>query len=471
MNLFNIIFSLCLIIYNCKNIFLPFKKILFEKFTGQKSIDEYINYDIYIDLLVGTPPQKVTHFIDPNDSVFQFKKKSLQYNIDKFNSSIISKIEQEEFHLFNSDKSSSLKGYYSDNFTFNIYNTNKTLEVENLKFTIYLNNRMGTEKYGIIGLYKMLPPSSFFGDLYSFLNQLKTRNFIDDYIFTFIYENIDDNYFSINKTILGMIIIGEYTYIFDAKNFKKEEEIKVYSSSNSFWCLMFDEIKFKYNNENYIENHIEANIDFFSKFIKGTDKYKEKIEILFFKDLINENICKKEIIFENKYVNKYEIYSCNNTNVIREKIKQFPELYLTIKSDNLKFIFTYKDLFKLFDNKLYFLIIFPFLTSKNWYIGEIFLNKYICTFNSESKSIYFYKNQIDKLNNIKQEKDNKKYTNNLLRYLIEIFMGLIIIFLAFIIYRKYRKSRKLLANELEDNNYAYITNEKGKENKKQKIME
>ena len=142
---------------------------------------------------------------------------------------------------------------------------------------------------------------------------------------------------------------------------------------------------------------------------------------------------------------------------------------MTIKSENLNFIFTYNDLFKIFDNKLFFLIIFPSLSSENWYIGEIFLSKYICTFNSESKSIYFYKNQIDKLNNIKQEKDKKKYSNDLLRYLIEIFMGLIIIFLAFIIYRRYRKSRKLLANELEDNNYIYIASEKRKEKEKQII--
>ena len=43
-------------------------------------------------------------------------------------------------------------------------------------------------------------------------------------------------------------------------------------------------------------------------------------------------------------------------------------------------------------------------------------------------------------------------------------MGIIIIFSFYLLYRKYKKSRKLLANELEDSNYAYITNEKTAEN-------
>ena len=76
-----------------KRIILSLNKISFEKYYGTKVIDEFINYDIYTNLLVGTPPQKVTHFIEPNDSIFQFKKLSFQYNIRKFNTSIISKIE------------------------------------------------------------------------------------------------------------------------------------------------------------------------------------------------------------------------------------------------------------------------------------------------------------------------------------------------------------------------------------------
>ena len=176
---------------------------------------------------------------------------------------------------------------------------------------------------------------------------------------------------------------------------------------------------------------------------------------------MNENLCQKEIISENKYTNKYEIYSCNNPNMIKEKIKKFPQLSLAIRSDNIIFTFTYNDLFKLLGNRLYFMIIFQInefnSLSNEWLIGEIFLSKFICTVNLEAKSISFYKAQINEANNFKEEKKMKK---NALRIAIEIFMGIIIIICVYLIYRKYRKSRKILANELEDNNYAYIPKDK-----------
>ena len=463
MFIINIFFSIFLI--NSKNIILPIKRISFEKFIGKKAIDDYINYSIYTDIYVGTPPQKVTHFIEPNDSVFQFKKLSLQYNINKFNNSV-NIIEDEEFSLFYSEKSSTYVGYYSDNFIFNTrHNTDKTIEVKDLQFTIYLNNRMETLKYGIIGLFTMISPSSIFKELYSFINQLKTKEIIDDYVFSFIYNN-NDNYFG-DTNELGEILIGEYSHIYDEKTCAKNEEVKIYSASSSHWSLMFDEIKFNYSNEEYFENHIETNYDFFSKFIKGTNKYKEKIEKLFFEELMNDNLCRKELISENKYTNKYDIYSCNNTNFLKDKIKNFPSLNFTIKSENLIFCFTYNDLFKIFDDRFYFMIIFPNGRdqSSQWSIGEIFISKFTSTFNIEAKSISFYKNQINKANNFIDNNNEKKGSSTVMRSLIEIFMGIIIIICIYFIYRKYRKTRKLLANELEDSNYAYVPNENKKETK------
>ena len=449
----------------CKNIVLSIKRISYEKILGKAVIDDYINYDIYTELQIGTPPQRVSLFIEPNDSVFQFKKFSLQFNINKFNASFITNIEKNYLSLFNSNKSSSHKGYYSDNFIFSTYD-NKTLVIPDFQFTVYLNNRDEIEKYGIIGLFTKIKPSSFFDDLFSFVNQLKDKEILDDYVFTFLYtiDEKNGNIFE-NFENVGNIVIGEYAYIFeDELIFKKEDEIKIYSSSSSHWGLMFDEIKFNYNNEEYSENHIEINFDFFSKFIKGSQKYNETIYKLFFSPLINENLCQKEIVSENKYTNKYEIYLCNNTNVANEKIKKFPPLYLTIKSENLNFVFYYNDLFKLFGEKLYFMIIFPkggYNSRENqWLIGEIFMRKYISTFNLEAKSISFYRGQINKANNFKEEKKENKTLSTTARNIIEITMLLIILICLCLVYRKYRKSRKILANELEDSNYTYIPKEK-----------
>ena len=460
--MFIIYFILIFLIYS-KNIILSFKRVSFEKFIGKKTLDDYINYDIYTDLLMGTPPQKVTNFIEPSDSVFQFKKKPLQYNENKFNKSI-TKIETEQFSLFNSNKSSTYLGFYSDNFIFNSYD-NKIIKVPNLKFTIYLNNRDENEKYGIIGLYTKIKGSSIFDDIYNFVDELKNKEIIDDYVFTFIYEN-NNNYFNIE---LGKILIGEYSYIFN-QNINLNEEVKIYSASSGHWSFLIDEIKFEFNNETYTENHIEIDFDFFSKFIKGSKEYNEKIKNIFLNKLLNDNLCDKKIISENKNRNQYEIYSCNNTNFVIEKLKNFPNIYFTIKSENLVFSLTYNDLFKLFEDRLYFMIIFPFDKyidhSKNWMLNEIFLTKFTANFNLEAKTISFYKDQINKANNfIDNNESNNSNFKSIIRILVEILMGIVIIICIYLIYRKYRKSRKLLANELEDNNYDYIPNERKKENK------
>ena len=444
---------------NSKNIILNINRVSFQDFIGEKKIDDFINYDIYTEIKVGTPPQKVTHFIIPNDRIFQFKKIEINYNNNKFNTSI-TKFFEKKFFLFNSDKSSTYTGSFSDNFIFN----DNGNEIYNLNFTIYYNNRNDVNKYGIIGLQTMNDDieKNSFKELYSFIYQLKQLNIITEYSFCFLYDEGNDIFKSgIN---LGKIIIGEYPHEFkDNKLYKKEEEIKLYSSSNDVWAITSDEIVF----EDYMEYNMRLNFDFNSKFIRGSSNFNKKIKAIFFDVLIEQNLCWSEIISENKGIFTYEIYSCDNNEIIREKIKKFPKLNFINKNSNLIFSFDYKDLFQLFPDKnvFYFMIIFTvkkytFLTD-TWLIGEIFLKKYLATFNLESKTISYYKSQINKSEMVVKNTDKK--TNSYVRNVIEIIMGIVIIFCIYLIYRKYKKSRKLLANELEDSNYAYISNEQKNE--------
>ena len=445
---------------NTKNIILNINRVSFENFIGENKVDDFINYDLFTEIEVGTPPQKVTHFIDSNDRIFQFKKTEIRYNSNKFNNSV-SKFFENRFFLFNSSKSSSYIGSFSDNFIFDT-NENEKIEVKKLNFTIYLNNRNDVNKYGIIGLQTMSENqgNSFFQELYSFINQLKKLNIISDYSFCFLYNN-NKNIFE-SGINLGKIIIGENPMNSNSNNDinNKDEEIKIYSSSKDIWSIKADEIKF----DNYIENNIQLNFDFNSKFIKGSKDFDAKIKKIFFDELIENNLCKIETISENKYIFNYEIYSCYDNIITREKIKKFQKLNFINKSTNTIFSFDYTDLFQIFPNKdiLYFMVIFrsdkyTFLTD-TWLIGEIFLKKYRANFNLESKTVTYYKNQIYKIDENLEKSGNKK-TNNILRIIIEVMMGVIIIFCFYLLYRKYKKSRKLLANELEDNNYAYISNE------------
>ena len=442
-----------------KNIVLNINKISFNDFIQEKKIDDYINYDIYTEIKLGTPPQLVTHFIEPHERVFQFKKIEINYNKNKFNNSVINFFEN-KFYYFNSSKSITYIDSFSDNFIFNE-------EIIKLNFTIYYNNRDKKNKLGIIGLNtfdEKREKNIFFKDLFSFINQLKQLNVISEYCFYFLYNN---NIFH-NDINLGKLIIGEYP-----QKQLSAEEIKIYSASNDKWSIISDEILF----EDYKENNMHLNFDFNSKFIKGSKNFGQKIKKFFFDDLIKNGLCFNETIEENKFSLNYEIFSCENNEIIKEKIKSLPKLNFINKGSNLIFSFDYNDLFKLFPNKnrLYFMIIFrtdifSSLTD-TWLVGEIFLTKYSPTFNLESKTISFYTNQNNKTKNIKIEKEEKEEnnSNNNMRIILEITMGIFIIICIYLLYRKYRKSRKLLANELEDNNYAYIS--KDNNNEKQLISE
>ena len=131
----NIIFLINLIVslfyINGKSIILSFNRVTIEESLGKKSINDYISYDIYTNLYMGTPPQKVTHFIQPHESIFQFKKQELLYNIKKFDDSI-TQIEKQIFSFFYPENSSSYnkKEYYSENYRFNIFNKSETIEVK-----------------------------------------------------------------------------------------------------------------------------------------------------------------------------------------------------------------------------------------------------------------------------------------------------------------------------------------------------
>ena len=144
-----------------------------------------------------------------------------------------------------------------------------------------------------------------------------------------------------------------------------------------------------------------------------------------------------------------------------------------MKNDNLTFLFNYKELFKLHNNRLYFL--FYYTKYNSWEIGELFFRKYITSFGYDSKTIIFYKSQVDDINNktdiiysnidpdvdpSENPKEDKPDKNKALRMALEIAGGVIILAaIGVIIYLviKLKAHRKKRADELKDD-YEYIVN-------------
>ena len=451
---------------DCKIIILPFNKITIENFLQNKTINDFINYNIYTNISIGTPPQIVGHFIDQDDYWYYFKKPLISHNKTKLNQ-IMKNYENLKDFWFIEKNSSTLyinneEGLFSDVYYFRTLN-DSIIKMDNFESNIFAQDK---DKYkcGVIGL-KYSSGWSIESTIYiDFFNELKKHDLINEFIFTIIYEEKNKNFLLNDRENLGKIIIGEYPYIYDKEKFIKGDEIV---NNGRDFSLLINEIKFNYNNDFFSEENIEIKISFKTAFIKGSGLYRKEINIIFFSELIKNGLCSLELIEENIFVNEYLIYSCTNNYKVKESIESFPSLNFEIKTNNLTFIFTYKDLFQLYNNRFYFMIIFrDERYSKydlSWTLGEIFLRKYLTVFNFDAQTISFFRNQVDEAN--KKSKityTNKKQSinrNNLIRTFIEIIMGLFIIVILFLLYRKYRNSRKLHANELEDSNYVYDTKE------------
>ena len=456
---------------------LPFKKITTESFKNEKTIKDFISYNIFTTIEIGVELQLVGFFLDQTEASFSFQKRLVSFNSSK------SKEVMELYHnmsnfWFDIHKSKEtlncdLQQICSELFHFNTFSNSK---VEATKFKFNIDSDFLNEKYicGVIGLKN--PSNSYYEkkETIFFFDELKSHKLIDEKIFTILYNEKKD-VFNCNEDIFqGQIIIGESPHKFYPTKFTSTDEITGYGYLTEEivlpgigYVFLVNELKFNSTKGIYLESDVNVEISFSSGFIKGTNLYRKEIHKVFFEDLIKNQLCKIEYLEENVYTNKYFIYSCNNDQEILNKIKHFPPLYLEIKTQNLKFIFTYEDLFKQFNNRIYFLIAFKdekyYVFSSKWYLGEIFLRKYITSFDYDSKSIIFYPNQVNDANlnsktiYEKKEKEKEKHSNvfGVLRILLEIFMGIFIIFMIYIFYRKIRSKRKLHANELEDNNFIY----------------
>ena len=452
-----------------KNIALPFKKLTIEYFEETKSISDFINFNIYSNISMGTPQKNVAHFICMSNRFFYYDKFRIQHtkspDLDKIEKEIENSLDI-FYNIHNSSTfviiDSSLK-FYSEIYHF--YDLKQTEKIYNLSFITYDIK----ENYNLTGIIDLNTQEGSYGNYSKYIFRiLKEAGVIDDSYITFIYGEYDlkynFNYLNDNyNDILGTLILGDAPHIFAPDKYKEEDEIKV----NGRYILDIKEIKFISHSFNFSEINKYVSLKFNSEFIKGTLQYKNIIESVFFNELIKVNICR--IDYKENLNEKFYIYSCENNTMMREKLKSFPTLYFEMKDYNLVFLFNYKELFKEHNNTIYFLIYFDGNTYSNWEIGEIFLRKYITSFNYYSKTISFYRTQIDEINKKtdirfpnEEPEENPKKENNEIIVIIIIVVGIVFIvsiiaLILFLVISK--KLRKKKAYELNDD-YDYTPTSK-----------
>ena len=331
--------------------------------------DYFENTSFYTNITIGTPQKIVPSYIyieNPNFYMNKHKKKYFEYN----NSSSYKKLKNKS-------------RYISDEFTEGILSSDTinldSNKIENFNFILTTRgSRFKFTKFSAIGL-KIKNTS------YNFINQLKQNNIINNGIFTIKFNNKNSNE--------GEIIIGDYPHNYDPiyKNKKFNFDKAILKQTLFFWNLFFDDIYTK-NNNNLTKNiNIGITLDFNGFF--GDKNYHDYIYENFFKKLIYEKKCFKD--FDDGY--KIYYYYCNKDSNIEKK---FENIYF--KSKKLDYIFelNFNDVFKIINNKLYFLIVFSNNLKKDWVLGNPFLKKYQIIFNQEESIIGFYDDKIKLQNGI-----------------------------------------------------------------------
>ena len=481
---------------------LEFKKSSYYNYNASHFLNEYYTKELFLEFRMGTPFQKVTSYINPSSSCFQFKP----YKAEAIN------------YYYFASQSSSLKINKNSNILSNLYLAEDTFNfLEKKNYTISFEfleqlNISLDKNTSLIGNIGIKPPVPFLNACPNLFDILKNIDAIDKKMFSIKY----------NDKYSGYFVIGNDLYkIFD-KKFKEEQLHTNYFTDDFYFRYDNIIIKYPFNKTVYLNisesktNKKEAIINLKSGFIIGTEDYKNYIHEKFFKYLVEKKICKIDLVKHNEtnelLDNEFYLYNCYHIQFIGQAsqrhpsinhYEEFPNLVINSKSLELNFELTNKDLFEQIYSRDYFLIIFPktiknVKTKNTWYLGEPFYKKYPFTINLDAKTIGFYSNEIinktkNNINNDINNKDNTKENKeinanknnnnsnvkNILIKIGEIIVVIILLIAAYFIGIKVKEGRKKRANELKDDCYEYISDNKkdindsdnDKDNKNKQIVE
>ena len=398
---------------------IPFKTYPINKIPKERLGNNYI----YININIGLPNQK------PKDIVIKQEKYQFYIRNESYSSQTSKILSDENFEVKNSICRKGL--YLMDN----IYLDKNTYN--NISFILCTKSFADEYSYfdGEMGF------NIGYEDKYdsNFIRQLKANNIINNYIYSFIYEN--DEY--------GYILIGEYPHninlnynLYDKYSTYKEENLNwihaVKSEKNQKWSITFDKIS--YSNSELFQIQRDCVISIENRFVISTFQYFN-----LFRDIFGKK-CK---VYQFDFT--YQILACE-----KDINKEFtPEITFFNKNLNMNFTLDYNDLF--FDNgdSYYFLVAtYADNDEGRWILGKPFLKKYLFLYNLDSKMVGFYhKEKSSTIDNNNETNKSKSSFNASI--LINVILVIVIIALFIILYHYYLKKRRIRANELEDK-FNYI---------------
>ena len=492
--LFKINISLKILSFPLKLQFTKYSYLLYSSYNATDYINENFKKELTFEMKIGTPSQKIDIYINPESSCFELKQSkpnsTNNYYPHKSSSFNINKIPNSE---------NNYRRLITSNDIFNLsQNESYTISFVSLE-KLNISNNMNISLSPELGINN---PALYLGhnldSCMSFIYDLKNMKAIDKRIISFKYDN----------KYKADFILGDDLTKYDPTHFNKEQYFTKYFSYEFSFGYDNIYVKYPWNKTEYVNitgnsKKKDAIINLNSGFIIGTEDFRNFIHENFFKNLIGRNICQMDLVNYNeaskKLGNEFYIYSCNHmqfTGQLSQRhesinyYSEFPNIIINSKSFEYDFVIQKKDLFEQVYNRQYFLVIFPKnIKDKNnkdiWYLGEPFYKRYPFTINLDAKTIGFYldKKEINKKNNITKGiiSDNHSSNNSKMKIIVirigEILIVLGLIFLAYYIGMKVKEGRKKRANELKDDCYEYISenkkdiNEMENEQKKSQLVE
>ena len=447
--------------------------------TPHSFLNRWFYNGLYSYFQLGTPYHSMTIFFDFEDSNFYIgncndMKASLSYFMTK--------------EIFTNSKSFNQKDLEDKNNNYTLGNEYfEFYDKSNFQSNIYINQ----EYDGLNFLYDDSAKLKICGKIGLNINknnnlkintnvieQLKKKKIISKYIWTLDYQSLSQ----------GVITIGTEPHFYESKKNFYSQYKTIYIDLNNinqkdnqnFWKFKFDSI---YVNQTDIYNFKNTNVELLIDrgLIIGTEEYKNYIEKNYFNKLISDGICFKESAkLDSNNKDEYIIFYCDKqkfggeiSNLKKDKpYYKFNDLFFNHKGFEYDFKL-YKDiLFEVFDDRIYFQIIFE----KNnintiWKLGEPFTSLYKFVFNQEQKTIGFYNPLLKKIPNSEFDFDfsenNNTYINNknesistmkiVLSFIQKFVFILVCLFIIFYISRKLCMKRKIRASELIEN-YDYLPN-------------
>ena len=397
--------------------------------------------NIYVNLEVGEPKQKIEAFLASNDVDFYLSEKNKKDEKTSLPNPDHHDVGSELENFFDKKKSDTIeitdkikflnygyKGNISNDF-FYFKDGNKTIK-EKIEF-ILTPSTIGNRP-AIIGLQY---PRAYSGDN-NFFNILKQKEIINSYFWMI-------NYTSDNE---GNFIVGELPHKFSPDTYREDELIighpYTYKAMQEYWGLRMDDILFQ--DENFRPNH-ECYFYYELNYILGIHELEKEID-KYLNDSINDGICFKTNV---KYpYGPHKFFYCDKEKY-KDKMKEFPPLRFIHKEMNYTYELTYKDLFIEKHDKLILLIFFE-ESGWTWKLGKPFLKKYAFLMNHDMKTVSYYKS----FGQGKEENLDNGDIKNLILTIGLIVLGVIFLALLGLFIGKYLFKKKKRINTLDDG-YEY----------------